>query len=158
MSKTQPYEVRVGKGDLSNGPIVVPVDRVPGTIVPPRWFNKDELECWNRTTEILAMRGQLSKDSYWSVVAMCQCWAEWLELMLDIRENGRIQGEGGLSGRQRPEVAMFQIADKRLRGWLQEFGLTDASRGKVSKPDIPTSASEPTRGSVPSASDYGLPN
>lgn len=93
------------------------------------------------------MRGQLTPDGEISLIALCQCYAEWVELAQDIAANGRFQlvltkagkedpdGEGSYMERLRPAVSAFQDCDRRLKGWLIEFGLTDASRGKVSAAD-----------------------
>lgn len=188
----EPYEVRVGKGDLSNGPIPECVDRVPGTISPPDWLEGEALLCWHHITEILSLRGQLSRDSYWSVLSFCETWAEWLDLRADIAQNGRItkvlttagqrakgrgkkgngapeQGETYVGDGEeddeicyaqkiRPQVALFSDCDRRLRAWLTEFGLTDASRSKVGKPETPPlpKPKPKGKGDAPSIGDYGL--
>lgn len=108
-------------------------------------------ECWERTSGLLFQRGQLSADGQMALIALCQCYAEWVELVEDLRVNGRFQkvltkagsgvedeDDGAYMERARPSLAAFQDCDRRLKGWLIEFGLTDASRGKVSgKPSAP---------------------
>ena len=41
-------------------------------------------------------------------------------------------GQSGYMVRERPEVGVIRSADQRLKGYLNEFGLTPASRSKVS--------------------------
>jgi P27 family predicted phage terminase small subunit len=143
-NRPKPREVKAAKGTLraNREPKAVPT-RVAGIPNPPSTLSAEARTCWQRVTKLLAKRGQLSADSYWQLVAFCECWAEWMVLQADIREHGRTQkvktkagseedGEAGYMERQRPQVAMLQDADRRLKGWLIEFGLTDASRGKVS--------------------------
>jgi P27 family predicted phage terminase small subunit len=110
----------------------------------PAWLVGHAKDCWDRTGGLLFARGQFSADSEMSLIALCQCYAEWVELAEDIRVNGRFQkvrtkagagaedDEASYMERVRPAVAAFQDCDRRLKGWLVEFGLTDASRGKVS--------------------------
>ena len=119
-----------------------PPERVAGVPVPPEWLEGHALDCWNRVGNLLAKRGQLSEDSTPSLTALCVTWAQWVELAQDLQKKGRTQrvrirgakaGERGTTmERQRPQVAAFADVDRRLKGWLIEFGLTDASRGKVS--------------------------
>jgi P27 family predicted phage terminase small subunit len=94
------------------------------------------LECWERVSHLLFSRGQLTQDSEVSLIALCQVYAEWTELREDIAKNGRFHTtkseKTGEMERLRPAVRIFSDCDKRLRAWLIEFGLTDASRAKVS--------------------------
>ena len=147
--RPEPLEKRVGKGNTSGRPLPAsPPARVHSAPTMPQWFGDLERECWSRTTDLLFRRGQLSADSEASLTALCQCYAEWVDLAQDIKANGRWQkvktytakrrgedvddADEDYMERVRPAVAAFQDADRRLKGWLIEFGLTDASRGKVS--------------------------
>lgn len=143
--RPEPLEKRAGKGNPGKRPLPKSApERVTGEPVPPMWMDGHALVFWRKTAGVLAKRGQWSSDSEPSFTALCLCWGEWLELAEDIRSNGRFQrvrtkagaeaedsDEGAFMERVRPAVAAFQDADRRLKGWLTEFGLTDASRGKV---------------------------
>jgi P27 family predicted phage terminase small subunit len=102
----------------------------------PKRFAGHALEFWNEHAALLKERGQLTRDSRASLEALCECYAEWRELQEDLATNGRFQkvktGSDDTMERARPALAAYQDADRRLKGWLIEFGLTDASRGKVS--------------------------
>lgn len=67
---------------------------------------------------------------------LCEDYAEWCELKADIKANGRTQKVTTESGaefeRQRPQVAMLSDCDRRLKSHLIEFGLSPASRSKIS--------------------------
>lgn len=156
--RPEPLEKRIGKGNTSHRPLPKsPPARVNTAPTMPAWFGELERQCWERTSHLLFARGQLSADSEASLIALCQCYAEWTELARDIKDNGRWQrvltvaaqrgkedGEAGYMERVRPAVAAFQDADRRLRAWLIEFGLTDASRGKVTgAPEDPDGADDP---------------
>ncbi len=145
MSKRpDPLERRIGKGNTQRRPLPANAPaRVLGAPQPPAWLDGHALTCWRTTSVLLAQRGQFSADSELSLLALCNVYAEWIELAQDIKANGRFQkvktkagteadGEAAFMERVRPAVAAFQDCDRRLKGWLVEFGLTDASRGKVS--------------------------
>lgn len=158
--RAEPLEKRIARGNPQRRPIPenTPV-RVAGVVLPPPYLSGVALDFWTEYSTILELRGQFTTESRVSFIALCECFAEWRELHDDIRLNGRTQkvkiynsgkGKGKsrksdesyvdefeddeftLMERQRPQVSMFQDADRRLKGWLTEFGLTDASRGKVS--------------------------
>lgn len=109
--------------------------RVEGRPTQPQWLDGHALACWQRVSDLLFMRGQLSAESELSLSALAHCYAEWMELAEDLKKNGRFQmvatAAGNETERARPAVAAFQDCDRRLKGWLIEFGLTDASRAKV---------------------------
>ena len=121
--------------------------RVEGAPKPPSWLTPDGLECWIRVSELLFARGQLSLESGPSLTALCQCYAEWVELARDLNQNGRTYKKfDGVDNVQkpRPEVAIFADTDRRFKGWLNEFGLTDATRGKVvGSPAVPPPGDDP---------------
>jgi P27 family predicted phage terminase small subunit len=143
--RPEPIEKRAAKGNPQRRPMPDSVPpRVESVPKAPVWLKGHGKTCWTRVSGLLFMRGQLSADSELSLVALCQCYAEWVELAEDIRANGRFQKvmtkagasseegvDAGYMERVRPAVAAFQDCDRRLKGWLIEFGLTDASRGKV---------------------------
>jgi P27 family predicted phage terminase small subunit len=142
--RPEPLEKRIGKGNTSGRPLPEnPPDRVLDAPTPPVWLTGHALDCWERVGELLVKRGQWTADSEVALAALCNTFAEWVELSEDLRTNGRFQrvriksakpgsrDKGSYMERVRPAVAAFQDADRRLKGWLVEFGLTDASRGKV---------------------------
>lgn len=141
--RPDPLERRIGKGNPQRRPMPKNApERVSEAPEAPSWLDGHALDCWHRVGALLIKRGQWSADSEVSLTALCTTFGEWVELAQDIKANGRFQtvrtragagtdDEAGYMERVRPAVAAFQDADRRLKGWLVEFGLTDASRGKV---------------------------
>lgn len=179
--RTDPLEVRLAKGNTSNRPIPDAVERVPGEPEVPSTLGPVGLKCWFDVTAVLRARGQLSKDSGLSLMALCSCWEEWNELRDNIQAYGRTSKflsdavqrilarmpdadpEDWMQTKVRPEVALFQDADRRLRAWLIEFGLTDVSRGKVEKAPTGDGNERPNRDpnrkpKTGGLEDYGLTN
>ncbi len=147
--RAQPIEKKLGKGNPGRRPLnsKAPL-RVAGEPVPPKHLRGYALECWHEYAGLLKKRGQLSAESRISLTALCEVYAEWCELRDDLQKNGRFQTvetkSGGMMERQRPALSAFQDADRRLRAWLIEFGLTDASRAKVSvTPEEETDPDDP---------------
>jgi P27 family predicted phage terminase small subunit len=148
MRRPKPLEQRIGEGNPGKRPLPDAPERVAGEPVMPAHYKGHAQDCWHYYAEILRQRGQLSMESRLSFEGLCECYAEWRELHDDVRKNGRVQrvrtvasartkdadgsDESEYLERQRPQVSMLADADRRLKAWLVEFGLTDASRGKVS--------------------------
>jgi P27 family predicted phage terminase small subunit len=144
--KAEPLEKKVAKGARGAATAAKSAPaRVESNPQPPEWLKDHALTCWNRVSNILFMRGQLSADSEIALLGLSMCYAEWVELAHDLHLNGRFQkvmtkaaamtgnedGESAYMERARPSLAAFQDCDRRLKNWLVEFGLTDASRSKV---------------------------
>jgi P27 family predicted phage terminase small subunit len=140
--RSLPIEQQISRGKLTKAQEVKALKNMPIRIVgvpqPPKWLSGAALDGWNRFSEILFKRSQLSEETETSLLAIALCYEEWIGLRLDLRENGHtqiVQTRDGQVERLRPAAQAFSDADKRLRAWLIEFGLTDASRGKVSVPE-----------------------
>lgn len=151
---TAPLEKAVARGtEGAEARAAMAPRRIEGVPNPPGWFDADALDCWIRVSQLLFARGQLSLESEPSLIALCQCYSDWVNLAKKIRTMGMTQTVfNGESSKEaaRPEVAIFADVDRRFKGWLNEFGLTDASRGKVvGSPPIPSDGNDPL-------SAYGL--
>lgn len=109
--------------------------RVKGDPTPPAWLDEHGLAMWMRACHVLEQRGQLSLESATPLEALCRCYSDWMRLSETLRDEGFSYRATSVAGeliiRARPEAAMFADTDRRLRNWLCEFGLTDATRGKV---------------------------
>lgn len=101
----------------------------------PSTFRGAARKCWEDVTDLLSKRGQLTLDSALSLAALCECFAEREKLWKHLDKHGHFQVVRTTAGdrveKLRPSAAAFADADRRYRAWLTEFGLTDASRGKV---------------------------
>jgi P27 family predicted phage terminase small subunit len=96
----------------------------------------------------LAKLGTLATTDTHALEAAAETMAEAREARAAIEKEGRFYTsptrDGGTMIRPHPALASMQDADKRLRAWLIEFGLTPASRGKVStNTPADTAASDP---------------
>lgn len=116
-----------------------PAPRVVGIPLPPPWMDEIGKEYWHRVAHILSERRQLSQDDCFALEGLCRTYSEWREAALDMETNGRYQTVTTQSGdemeRARPCVGAFADADRRLRAYLIEFGLTAVSRSRVNIPE-----------------------
>lgn len=133
--RPKPPEVKEGMGNPGRREMPTPPPRVSGIPEPPARLQGSSLDCWNRVADLLHKRHQLTLDSLESLACLAETYAERERHLGVLNRRGWVMKVTTTTGakveRPRPEVAMYQDADRRYRAWLIEFGLTDASRGKV---------------------------
>ena len=160
----KPLEVKQGMGNPGKRAMKTAPARVDGVPDMPSTFKGAARTCWEWVVDLLRQRGQLTLDSRPSLVALCECYAEREKLRKHIERKGHFQNITSTTGdkveKLRPAVPAYQDADRRYRAWLVEFGLTDASRGKVQvnparAPGAGKPAAKPAKNEDP-ASAYGL--
>ena len=123
----------------------------PGEPEMPLDYDERCTAIWNRLCSILRDRGQLSRDSQYALELLVDALDEWYGWKEDIRKNGTIQDVLSYSAAKRkgamkpdeqmddfefveklrPSVSARSEASDRVRKLLCEFGLTDASFGKI---------------------------
>ena len=110
----------------------------PATPDPPESLSERARELWHRYAEILGGMQVLSFADGSALEQLCECHA----LVLDLREQlKKLRGTiyvtetetGQKMLRGYPQMAQLADAERRLYAWLGAFGLTPASRSKVSK-------------------------
>jgi P27 family predicted phage terminase small subunit len=118
----------------ANEPEAIPMgcDDAPGTMTP------DAARFWREYLPILSAMGVLSKSDRSALAEMCECHAEIVRLRGVLAGLGETVYEietvaGGLMRRPHPEFAQISDLSRQLRSWMTDFGLTPASRSKVSK-------------------------
>jgi P27 family predicted phage terminase small subunit len=135
----------------------------------PAHVSEKARETWGYVTGILDRMGVLTEADAIGVEMLCEAYADKLaaraSLALPViaKRNDKVSGEeivwtiaeagartylgfgkDGVMIRQRPEVAMIADADRRIRGWLAEFGMTASARTRV-KTSEPEKADEADR-------------
>ena len=93
-------------------------------------------ETWGYVCGILDRMGLLAEPDALALEMLCEAYAEYLAAREELREFGSryYQTEnqaGGVMHRAHPAVAVMQDADRRIRGWLAEFGMTPSARSRV---------------------------
>lgn len=143
-----------------------PAEPDPARGVPPapRHLRPAARAAWGRVSKLLDSMGVLTLADGLALERLCDCYADIIEaresfaqtVMIEVVEDGEARekalaaggevryvthGKGGPMLRTRPEIAVIADADRRLRGYLADFGLTPAARSKV--PSVKGSGKDP---------------
>lgn len=166
--KPTPTHLKLVKGNPGRRPLN-PLEPTPPRARPsaPEHISDKARETWGYVTAILDRMGILTEAYAIGVEMLCEAYADKLaaraalalpviasrkdrvsgeEITWTIAEAGSRTylgfGKDGVMIRQRPEVAMVADADRRIRGWLAEFGMTASARTRVktSEPEKPDEA------------------
>jgi P27 family predicted phage terminase small subunit len=102
----------------------------------PEHLTRYAREAWDRLAPMLRRMGLLTVADTIALERLCACYAEAREMSAILEmEGGGTYETKNVSGetmfRPRPEAARLADADRRLKGYLGEFGLTPAARSKV---------------------------
>jgi P27 family predicted phage terminase small subunit len=100
---------------------------------PPKHLSARARKAWPAVASLLEGMRVLTAAGAFALEALCECYVELVEARETLRANGGatyVTGGGML--RPHPAAAHAADADRRLRSWLNEFGLTPAARSKVS--------------------------
>ena len=102
---------------------------------------------WERIVPQLESAGVLALADSSALQVLCEAWADWMAARDSIERDGLTytteSTAGGLAIKANPAATMKADADRRIRAWLVEFGLTPSSRtklagaGKSDKPSDP---------------------
>lgn len=102
--------------------------------VPPQ-FGAKARSAWDRVAPILVRMGVLTAMDALALEQMCETYAVIRHCQAVLLEYGDLTYESGKDGacmrRAHPEVAILADADRRFRAYLNDFGMTPASRSKV---------------------------
>ena len=99
---------------------------------PPKHLSERALKEWTRMSEVLYKQGLLTEVDRACLAAYCQLYGRWQEAEEDLKKQAiwieTIQG----NVIQNPLVGIANTAIKLMKECLIEFGMTPASRSKVS--------------------------
>lgn len=101
----------------------------------PQHFNEQAKDIYLWLCDMLNDMGLLTVVDGIAIERLTKCYIEILECDKVIEEHGQVQQvvntQGELVLKSNPAVAQRADADRRLRAWMIEYGLTQASRSKV---------------------------
>ena len=113
----------------------------PDVIAPvmPGWLSPKAKTAWKELSGVLLEMGVLTVPDRKALELLCDAYGEWRDARAVIEKQGMTYQtttqHGDTMYRARPEVAMAQNAWSRVMAGLVQFGLTPASRSKVSAND-----------------------
>lgn len=102
----------------------------------PAWLSRHGRAAWQDLGTLLIGRSVLTQLDLAALACVCEAIAEWRELRRKVRKDGRTYTTTTQAGdtmiRPHPHVNMLAAAERRMWAELAHFGLTPASRAKVS--------------------------
>lgn len=137
-----PTAIKIATGNPGKRKLNKREPRVPkGVPIPPDDLSDGARRAWFAWAPVLDAMGVLTAADAIVLERACECYAEVNELKMELRSGGRVQvvpTKGGAPmERQRPQVAMLADADRRLKSYLVELGLSPAARSKVHATEQP---------------------
>ncbi len=133
----KPTALRILNGNPSGRPINKK-EPTPKRGVPPcpDWLDDLGKDCWRWLVEQLGTLGLLSMAEANTMARYCDLWSNWRQATAVIREKGFAYPIKTKDGRLKylqpfPQVSIANRATIELRRLEQEFGLTPASRTRL---------------------------
>jgi P27 family predicted phage terminase small subunit len=134
--KPTPTALRVLRGNPARRPL--PKDEptpaaVGEAVAPPEGLNAAAVREWKRVAPALARVGLLTDLDLDALAAYCVVCAEWRTALKHIEDEGAIILSPNKYPMPSPWVSMAARAFERMRVLMTEFGLTPASRTRVTR-------------------------
>ena len=91
---------------------------------------------WTYVAPILDGMGVLTIADGIALEMLCEAYSDYLQARDELEAFGSnfyktVNSQGGEMHRAHPAVAVMQDADRRIRAWLSEFGITPSARSRV---------------------------
>jgi P27 family predicted phage terminase small subunit len=93
-------------------------------------------ETWGYVSGLLDRMGILTEVDAVALEMLCEAYADYLKARDDLDAFGSnyyetVNQSGGVMHRAHPAVAVMQDADRRIKAWLAEFGMSPSARTRV---------------------------
>lgn len=136
----KPTHLRLLQGNLSKRPInkKEPKPRAAAP-TPPSFLKKEALEEWNRLAPELEGMGLLTIVDGTALAAYCQVYHRWLQAERKINREGMVLNAKSRYSQAHPAMAIAQKSLQLMKAFAAEFGLTPASRTRISVSQKPES-------------------
>jgi P27 family predicted phage terminase small subunit len=131
--KPKPTALKVLTGNPGKRPLPAN-EPVPETAVPepPEHLTDEARLEWFRIAAELEALGLVTRPDRAALAAYCQAWGRWVEAEENLRKFGVIVKSPNGYPMQSPFLAIANKAMEQMRQFLTEFGMTPASRSRVS--------------------------
>jgi P27 family predicted phage terminase small subunit len=134
--KPTPTALRVLKGNPNKRPL--PADEptpeaVRENVAPPEYLNPAGAAEWRRVAPLLAKNGLLSELDLDGLGVYCRAFADWRDATAKLEQFGTVIKAPSGYPIQSPYVSIAAKALAVMRAFMTEFGLTPASRTRVTR-------------------------
>lgn len=140
----RPNNLELRRGNPRNGgdgdPTVSP-DWAPSveSALPPEHMSEIAKELWPDLVGALKEAGLLSVLDLIALEMLCEAYSDWCQARQALADNFDSKGQpsryyeiidkqGNTIIKPHPALAVLSDADRRVRAWLQEFGMTPSAR------------------------------
>lgn len=104
----------------------------PNIPTPPEHLGRVALVEWGRVAESLYRRGLLADEYRAGLAAYCQAYERWVAAETLLKEQGMLTETTNGNVIQNPAVGIANTALLMMHRFMTEFGLTPASKSRVS--------------------------
>jgi P27 family predicted phage terminase small subunit len=111
----------------------------------PSHLDKPAKKKWREVLPILLERGDLDQATLDGLAIYCSAWSRWITAEAKVCELGAVVRSPAGFAIANPYLAVAAAAQRHLRQWGRELGLTPASRRKAKKTTAKTTKNPLTR-------------
>jgi P27 family predicted phage terminase small subunit len=142
-SKPVPTKLRILRGNPRQHALPKNEPKPPSGIPdPPEHLTPEAREHWDEVREPLAKIGLLTVIDGEALAGYCESRALWVAAKKKLAEQGITVSSPNGYEIPSPSLSIAMRAQKEMRAWLAEFGMTPSSRSRV-KAGEPGEASDP---------------
>ena len=131
--KPKPTHLKLLEGNPGHRPLNRNEPK-PRPTVPycPSHLSKEAKKEWRRIVPELAAVGPITRIDRAALAMYCEAWGRWLEAEEALRKYGVMVKSPSGFPMQSPYLAVANKAMEQMRGLLTEFGMSPASRTRIS--------------------------
>jgi P27 family predicted phage terminase small subunit len=135
--KPTPTHLKLVKGNPGRRPLnesePTPRRERPGA---PAHISDKAREAWGYVSGLLDRIGVLTEVDAIALEMLCEAYADYIAACAALKAFGSnyyqtVSNEGSVMHRAHPAVAVKQDADRRIKSWVAEFGMTPSARTRV---------------------------
>lgn len=144
--KPTPTHLKLVKGNPGRRPLPAkgkPAER--DSPPAPAHLTASARRAWDSVSAMLARAGVLALVDAMAVELLCEAYADWRAARDELTAFGSnyyqtVNQAGGIMHRAHPALAVMRDADRRIKAWLAEFGMTPSARTRI---DVAPASDEP---------------
>jgi P27 family predicted phage terminase small subunit len=131
--KPKPTYLKVLEGNPGHRPLNKDEPK-PAPVRPacPRHLSDEAKKEWRRIVPELEIVGLITRIDRAALAMYCEAWGRWLEAEEALRKYGVMVKSPSGFPMQSPYLAVANKAMEQMRGLLTEFGMSPASRTRIS--------------------------
>ena len=118
------------------------VKRQERDFASPQWLDQGAKAHWNGLAPALREAGLLTELDLGLFAVYCQTYSDWVRVERLLKDAGPVYITPSGQARARPEVAIAQLCLQTILEFSKDFGMTPASRARLSLPLSPEEKSD----------------